>query len=51
LENDVKLSEILSKDDLAELRLKSNVRAAAMLSVNWFILVAAFALFIRWPNL
>jgi len=50
LDNDVKLSEILTKDDLSDLRSKSNLRAATMLVFNWSMLCVAFALFILWPN-
>ena len=51
MDSDVKLSEILSKDDLRDLRSKSNFRAAIMLSVNWLMVLMAFSLFILWPNL
>ena len=50
MNTDVKLSEILSKDDLREVRRKSNVRAVIVLALNWLMLIGAFALFIVWPN-
>ena len=50
MDNDIKLSEILSKGDLTELRRKSSVRASIMVGANWLILAMAFALFIVWPN-
>jgi len=50
VDNEIKLSEILSKDDLSDMRRKSNVLAAIILAGNWLILISAFALFIVWPN-
>jgi fatty acid desaturase len=50
MDNDIKLSEILSKDDLSLARSKSNLRAMIILVQNWLIIVLAFALFILWPN-
>jgi len=44
--NKVKLSEVLSKDDLAYLRGKSNFRAASMLLLNWAMVIFSFCLFI-----
>jgi fatty acid desaturase len=48
--NDIKLSEILSKDDLNQIRSKSNLRALTMLTINWLVVVGSFAIFIIWPN-
>ena len=50
MDNTVKLSDILSKEDLRELRSKSNLRASAILVTNWLILFVAFGLAILWPN-
>ncbi len=51
MKNDIKLSEILSKSDLSDLRRKSNLRAASILAFNWALLIASFVVFIVWPNL
>lgn len=48
--SEVKLSEILSKEDLSYLRSKSNFRASIMLFFNWLLVVLAFSLSIVWPN-
>ncbi len=50
MKNDIKLSEILSKSDLSDLRRKSNLRAVSILAFNWTLLIASFGLFILWPN-
>lgn len=51
MDNEMTLSEILSKDDLSELRRKSNFRALLILVVNWLLVALSFAIFISWPNL
>jgi len=48
--NDIKASDILSKEDMQMLRTPSNTRAAVSVLVNWLLIAAAFALFIIWPN-
>ncbi len=50
MDHDVKLSHILSKDDLSFLRSKSNFRAAVILAFNWLLIVAAFGVVIIWTN-
>ena len=50
MDNEIRLSEILSKDDLSELRRKSNVVALTILLVNWLMVVSCFAILIAWPN-
>jgi len=51
LSNTGKLSEALSKDDLAELRRKSNLRATTILLFNWLMVIVAFWLFILLPSI
>jgi fatty acid desaturase len=48
--NQLKLSDVLTKDELRELRQKSDLRALATLSWNWALIAAAFAAAIIWPN-
>jgi fatty acid desaturase len=48
--NQLKLSDVLTKDELRELRQKSDLRALATLSWNWALIAAAFAVAIIWPN-
>lgn len=46
----VKLSDVLSKEELSQLRQKSDFKALATLVWNWALIVGAFALAIAWPN-
>ena len=50
MSNTMKLSEALTKDELRELRKKSDLRALATLVWNWGLIIAAFAVAIIWPN-
>ncbi|WP_321489986.1 fatty acid desaturase family protein [uncultured Hyphomonas sp.] len=50
MSNQLKLSDVLTKDELRELRKKSNLRAFVTLSWNWGLIAAAFAVAIIWPN-
>ncbi|MFN4024187.1 MAG: fatty acid desaturase family protein [Hyphomonas sp.] len=46
----VKLSDVLSKDELNLLRQKSDLKALATLVWNWALIAGAFAIAIIWPN-
>lgn len=46
----VKLSDVLSKDELNLLRQKSDLKALVTLVWNWALIAAAFAIAIVWPN-
>ena len=46
----IKLSDILSKQDLAVLRSKSNIHAASIVLLNWAMIIVAILLFAFWPN-
>lgn len=46
----MKLSDALSKDELRELRQKSDIKALATLTWNWGLIVAAFAIAIIWTT-
>lgn len=48
--NTLKLSDVLSKDELRALSRKSDLKAFMTLSWNWLIVVAAFAMAIVWTN-
>lgn len=48
--NTLKLSDVLSKEELRKLSRKSDLRALATLSWNWLVIAAAFAIAIVWPN-
>ena len=45
-----KLSDVLSKEELRDLRQKSDLKAAATLLWNWGLIAAAFAMAIIWTN-
>ena len=47
---DIKLSQILSKEELNQVRNKSNFRALSMLTINWLAIIGIFAIFIVWPS-
>ncbi|MBL4878532.1 MAG: fatty acid desaturase family protein [Hyphomonas sp.] len=46
----MKLSEAVTKEELRELRKKSNLRAFGTVAWNWGLIVAAFAVAILWTN-
>lgn len=46
----MKLSDALTKQEMRDLREKSNFRALATLAWNWGLIVAAFAVAIVWTN-
>lgn len=46
----MKLSDALSKDELRQLRQKSNLKAFMTLAWNWGLIIAAFAIAIIWTN-
>ncbi|MEQ9316290.1 MAG: fatty acid desaturase family protein [Henriciella sp.] len=46
----MKLSDALTKDELRELRQKSDLKAFITLSWNWALIAAAFAIAIIWTN-
>ncbi len=48
--NTLKLSDVLSKEELRTLSRKSDLRALATLSWNWLVIASAFAIAIVWPN-
>ena len=48
--NDIKLSDILSKSDLALLRKKSSLKACFMVLMNFSIMALAFSTVIVWTN-
>ena len=48
--NTLKLSDVLSKDELRALNRKSDLRAAASLAFTWALIIGAFAMAIIWPN-
>jgi fatty acid desaturase len=50
MDKHIKLSEILSKEDLKQLRRKSTPRALMILAINWAMVVCSFAIFIIWTN-
>ena len=50
MENDLKLSDVLSRDELRQLQEKSNIRALSRLAGTWALIAAAFAIAINWPN-
>lgn len=48
--NTLKLSDVLTKDELRELSKKSDARALASLFWTWALIVGAFAMAILWTN-
>ncbi|WP_370234598.1 MULTISPECIES: fatty acid desaturase family protein [Henriciella] len=46
----MKLSDALSKEELRQLREKSNLKAGITLAWNWALIAAAFAIAIIWTN-
>ena len=46
----MRLSEAVTKEELRELRRKSDLRALATLTWNWALIAGAFAIAILWPN-
>ena len=48
--NELKLSDALTKDELRDLRRKSDVRALASFVFTWGLIAGAFAMAIIWPN-
>ena len=48
--NTLKLSDALSKDELRDLRKKSDLKAAASFAFTWALIAGAFAIAIVWPN-
>mgnify|MGYP001179297482 CR=1 FL=1 len=48
--NELKLSDALTKDELCDLRRKSDVRALASFVFTWGLIAGAFPMAIIWPN-
>ncbi|MCA8899012.1 MAG: fatty acid desaturase family protein [Hyphomonas sp.] len=48
--NELKLSDALTKDELRDLRRKSDVRALASFVFTWGLIAGAFAMATIWPN-
>ena len=48
--NSLKLSDVLTRDELRELSKKSDIRALSSLMWTWALIVAAFAMAIVWTN-
>ncbi|MCP5130880.1 MAG: fatty acid desaturase family protein [Pseudomonadales bacterium] len=46
----MKINEYLSKDDIARLTAKSDLRAWSMVLGNWLMIAAIFAVVAAWPN-
>ena len=48
--NSLKLSEVLTKDELRELSKKSDIKALSSLVWTWALIAGAFAIAIVWTN-
>ena len=46
----LKLSDVLSKDEMRRLRTRSDIRASLSLAWTWGLIILAFALAIAWPG-